>query len=476
MNKNLKKNLKRIKRDLAGGPLIRFADFLFEKRMKSLALNPQIPYGVKKFLANSLSQHKIEEHKRIEEYEKGKGNLQIHSLIHSLSNLDSIPVHLHSRDWNGIKYKIWEEKDRLGEDSDFTVFFPNLRFPNFSKDVSLTPEEGKDGSYNTNRNSLDGVVEWDIWKNILYQSPVFRSKSKNDRPGLSGTRSFKPIPYNGIPETVRVPFFKTKSLSDANIGARAIVKVFQEHQKPIENLIKLLKTEPKVRKEFIDNEGKLETGQSLKKYGFDIDILPYISSPINGEHEGVSYRIYKAQGGSFGGENALWYWGFINGIQLPNFELKPNLSEYEREISQGALKLVFDYALYDDPLFKPEKRGTPHLTPRLVNGNKYDEEAIIVGLNMPEGIVIPYSISTGLNYVRKEITTAIHAYNTHKNQIDKIVEKLEKKEIQKELKSILRGLSVSNLSDSVAEFLGNQGSDFILENSYHLERQKSINE
>ena len=205
------------------------------------------------------------------------------------------------------------------------------------------------------------------------------------------------------------------------------------------------------------------------------DLVEY-TDKIEEMHEGVLYTIYEAKGGSFGGANALWYWGFINGIQFHDFKAESDLLEYEREISQDTLKLVFDYALYTEPFFKPEGGIINRPTPIFVNDSGYNEEVRIAGLQIPKRSVIPLVRSPDINYVRENIKKAIHVYNIHRNQINDVMEKLENKEIQKGLSYVLKGLHVHNLSYSVAEFLGKQGASFIVKSPYHLERQREIQE
>ena len=466
MTDDLGKNLKKLRRCLVGGPVSRLIDFLTHKGLESFALNQKIPRKIKKSLADSVSDYEIAKLERI------KSVNPLLAGFYFLSRPVSVPVHMHHQEWNGIQYRVWEEKSKLSEDSSFTVFFPDLIFPNFSEHVALSPEldvgEEEEDFYNSDRSQLDSQFEFDVWQNVLYQSPVFRDLSSHDRPGLSDSGDFDSIPYKGVPENIRVPFFRTKSLICANAEARAIVEVYQKHQKPIEKIVELLKTKPETRKELINVVGQLETEQFLRRYGLDIDTLPNVVNETEETYQDVNYITYEAIGGSFSGANKVWYWGFINGIQFPNFREDFKLSKYEREITHDVLKLAFDYALYTDPFFEPGS------TPRLVSGySRYDEEAQIAGLNIPKGKAIPFVKNPSIEHVRENIQTSIRAYNAYRYQIEGIVEKLNDKKIQNKLKGILRGHQVHNLSDSVAQFFGEQGARFMVENPYHLERQKA---
>ena len=459
----MKKNLISIKKAFLGSPLNRLRDFLIENGMKSIALNEKIPYKWKKSLAEMVC-----ENERIT-----RDSASELSFLQILGRPCYTPVHLYNQEWGGIDYKIWEEKDLVSKSSLYTTFFPGIRFPNFTVDISLTPKETEldSSNFSIDRFLLDGIIESSVWQNVLYLHPLFMNRERYKRPSLSDERTFsREIPYKGIPETVRVPLFETDSLASANSEARAIVEVFQDYGKSIEELVKLLKTDNKIRKEFLDTTGELETQNLLKKNGLNISILPRVMQRRELSHESISYTIYEVKGGSLNGSDHQRCWGFIHGIQFPDFSIDLTLSEKGRMVAQDTLELIFKYALYNDPYFRPQDGIIHQSTPRLIGKNA--EESRIAGIKISGGKTVPFASYPDVPYLKGYMETTIHVYNKYRKQVDEITEKLPK--MQREIMSKLGGLQVHNLSDSVAEILAKHGARFIIENPHHIERKSDI--
>ncbi len=457
------KNIKRIRRALLGSLPTRLIRRGIEKALEGMARNPRIPYGVKRSLASAVRESAMAEKESIPDGVRA---------FYLLSQPSSVPVHLHQNEWDGVEYNVWEELSRFDKKEYCAVFFPGITFPSFGDDPSLNPTDTDESE----RFRLDDIVEEVIWKNVLYEEPIFRNVERWNRPGLSDKRRFENVPYQvSVPQTVRVPFFKTESLADANAQARGIIQAYKPHQEAIKLLIERLKTDPRVRKEFLNaRDSEFDNAQLLMKHGLPIDILPHVRDRTDATYEGVPYTIYMVNGGSKSGENELRYLGFVHGIRFPAFSKVDGLTEREQGIAGSTLGLIFKYALYSEPYFRPEGVIIDNPAP-LLRDNKCDEAMIAQISGIPNGIVVPFVQTYDRRRAQEDIETTIRAYNRNRGSLHEIVEKLRTDSgMLGKIKKRLGGLAVESLSDSVAEVLGEYGARFIVENPYHLKRKKDL--
>src|SRR3989338_1471993 len=472
--KSINRIIKRIKRAVIGNALDRLGYKVLDRLMESTALNKRIPYSFKKSLADDI-------YERIRtERDSVSGPLRT---LRDYVLPSSVAVHMHHNEWEGIEYKIWEEKSLTDGDSSYSVFFPGIRFPYFNLDESLAPEwpikrknDDLDRS-SSNRICLDiNVVEFSIWQGILYQHPLFGKLESSKRPDLSDSWTFdKNIPYKGVPKKVRVPVFESKSLASANAEARAVVDLMQEYGEPMGKILNLLRKDENVRREFLDKSDDIHTQELLTKYGLKIDILPHVVRKSDGSYGGVSYSIYEIKGGILGGQEHKWAWGFAHGLKFPDFGNDKTLSKEENRALEGSMELIFDYALYGDEIFRPKGGIISYSTPNLVD--KFREEARIARVNeIPDGYVVPFDSSPYPEHIKDKFENTIRVYNQYRPQVEEIVQKLSLQQVREDLLVELHGHWVSEMSDGVADVLGKHGAKFISQNPYHLRRKRDIEE
>lgn len=456
------KDVKRIRRALLGGPLTRVIRRGVEKTLERVARNPRVPYELKRRLASGVRASINAERERFS---------GVAGVFYDLLSHPEVPVHLHQNELDGVRYTVWETISDEGEDK-YTVLFPDIMLPDFYHDPSL---KGRGDKCESDVTRLDSVVE-SLWSCVLYESPIFRNVECYKRPRLKNVIHLESVPHEGIPSTVCVPTFDTDSLADANAKAREIVRAYNRRKEGLGRLLELLKTDRDVRREFLDKHAfAFDFAELLKKYGLPIDILPNRISRTDAVHDGVPYRLYEMTGGYISGENEHQFWGFVHGIQFHDFGSDSALTERDRAMARDTLAdVIFHYALYSEPHFRPEGGIIDNPAPLLI-GNKRDEAMIAQISGIPDGTVAPFVRTYDRKLAKKDIETTIHAYNRHKESIHGITEKLRTdSRLRTRIRETLGHNAVHNNVDGVADVLGSYGARFIVENPYYLERKKEF--
>jgi hypothetical protein len=396
------------------GVIRRLVGRLGEKIMES----PSVPYGMKE---------RIVEHLILRYKEMGEGNMNsIDTMGYILTkSFGTINMGVCEEEWQGVRYRVKEER-RLEGGSIFTVCLPDIKFPYSARGDSESVEV-QDERYDFN----SGIGS--VFNALLFQSDLFKHLASYKRPKLSDfSDSGEKKLLEDITDGTRVPIFRAGDLAKVNLTSRSIIGVYQEHRDSVETFLDNLR-DGGVRSEFVGLGGGISRFQEfMRKYGLDLNISSSVLNEVHEEHRGVPYSLYSLSENYQ--QNEPLHVGFVHGIQFPNFREDESLSIEERFHVSGALKTLFDYALYSQPIFEL-KNGTcvRSYIPKLVDYGL--EEVLITRAPIPSGVVVPmvFPVSKGEDYPREAAQKVVDAYLYHKDQIDIVVDKLREGETCKEL-------------------------------------------
>ena len=108
----------KIRRVLFGNVLARGVSAASFAGLRLSAQASWIPRSVKRTLAELVYQSEEAKRSRL---------TGIGQALYALGGENSVPVHLHRQEYEGIPYNMWEELSLMGEKkTDLTVFFPSI--------------------------------------------------------------------------------------------------------------------------------------------------------------------------------------------------------------------------------------------------------------------------------------------------------------------------------------------------------------